>query len=471
MWTPHDKVDLDVSKPTARATRGSEPPIALVGSERVPVAGIYHRLKAVIMDPTRMVLDYRAAYGDLFTVRIPFRFDLTYLLSRDGHDLVMSLDPHVGRIGPVFQNIPCVGFGFPKSDPSDEHLQALVMAGRSFIATQVFTREAVSRMPAVVRRTVREHLVGFGREIDLAEDFVAMAQEAAARACVGDALWDRVGDRAQPLLRCIADGIDIPRAAINNTPLRYLGAEYHASRRLHRELLSVIEAHDRTSAFPLVDRLRGIRLGDRPLPEDDVPWMMMYVLWNAFTYPGSYAVWGLVDVLRHDRVYAHLRALRGEARRTFLVDCFHETARLSPVASVVRKTSAPIELEHEGRRYTIPPGGYVGTFPYVLCRDARAHADPDAYDPFRYGRGEALPPLYGRGVYGCPARRFMRTFAAHLYDELLARIELRLLHAPEPRRCRVHLTYPRGPLRARVAWVDAPSSRAAADAALEPSLA
>ncbi len=466
MWTPHTEHALSFSKPAARSATGgerraptarprarSEPPIARVGVEKIPVAGVYHRLKAVIMDPTRMVLAYRAAHGDLFTVRIPFRFDLTYLLSRDGHDLVMSLDPHVGRIGPVFQNIPCVGFGFPKSDASDEHLQALVMAGRAFIASKIFTREALAAVPGLVRRTVREHLVGFGREVDLATEVVALAQEAAARACVGDALWDRIGERAQPLLRCIADGIDIPRAALNNTPLRYLGAEDRASRQLHRALVEVVVEHDRTGAHPLVGRLRAIRLGDRRLPEDDVPWMLMYVLWNAFTYPGSYAVWGLVDILRHEAVYARVRALEGEARLAFLVDCFHETARLSPVASVVRQTSAPIELEHEGGLYTIPPGGYVGTFPYVLCRDPRVHHAPNTYDPFRYGRGEPLPPLYGRGVYACPARGFMRTFAAHLYDELLGRVELRLLRAPGPRRCRVHLTYPSAPIRARMAWV------------------
>src|SRR5690242_6970822 len=41
----------------------SEPPIALVGPQKDPIVGVYHRLKAVIMAPTQMVLDYRKAYG------------------------------------------------------------------------------------------------------------------------------------------------------------------------------------------------------------------------------------------------------------------------------------------------------------------------------------------------------------------------------------------------------------------------
>ncbi len=444
-------VILQVRAPEETADGRLRPPLALFGDQRIPVVGLYHRLKAIITAPTQMVLDYKKDHGDLFTIRVPFKFDLTYLLSKEGHAFIMGLPPDRAQIGDVFLNVPCVGSAFPRSDFSAAHVQRLVLCARAFMANEILTKERIAGVREVVAETADEHLARWGTSVDLSVDLVSMIFDASGRACVGRDLWDRIGPEAKPLLRSIVDGIDIPRATINALPLRYFGKEYHAARKLHRLLDSVIREHERTGAYPLIDRVAAQRLGDgRIVPREDLPWMLMYILWNAMAYPGSYGLWALVDMLRHERALPYAATLLPAERRKFYTDCFHETARLSPVASVIRMIEKPLEFQQDGRTYTVDAGGFVGVFPYGICRHPDDYASPDTYDPFRYGRGEKAPPIYGRGVFGCPARQYMRAFSGHLFEELFARVSLRLVGPVEERRCRVHLTYPEGSIYATV---------------------
>ncbi|MBC7171433.1 MAG: hypothetical protein H5U40_03355, partial [Polyangiaceae bacterium] len=303
------------------------PRIALFGPQKTPIVGVYHRLKAVITAPTQMVLDYRKDHGDLFTVRIPFKFDLTYFLTKEGCAAVLGLSAEEGRIGEVFLNVPCVGSSFPRSDMGADYVQTLVMAGRSFMASELLDKSALESVPRIVHKTVDEHVSRWGGTIDLSTDFVELAFDASARACVGEKLWTRLEDEARPLLRDIVDGIDIPRAAFNTMPIRVFGKEYRASRRLHRLLVQVREEHERTGAHPIFDRIAAIELRDgRRLPSEDVPWMLMYILWNAVSYPGSYSTWALADIARHPSACAHAASLEADARRRFYAECFEETA-------------------------------------------------------------------------------------------------------------------------------------------------
>lgn len=75
------KADLgDTVAPLAkpRTFRGlPTPPLAVAGPQRYPGLGVYHRLNAIITNPTQLVEDCQREFGNFFTIRIPFRFDLT----------------------------------------------------------------------------------------------------------------------------------------------------------------------------------------------------------------------------------------------------------------------------------------------------------------------------------------------------------------------------------------------------------
>jgi hypothetical protein len=77
----------------------------------VPLFGLWPRLEAIVTDPVGLVAACHARYGDIFTIRIPFNsFDLTYLMDREGYELVLGLPADQGRMGKVMMNVPTVGF-------------------------------------------------------------------------------------------------------------------------------------------------------------------------------------------------------------------------------------------------------------------------------------------------------------------------------------------------------------------------
>lgn len=440
-----------------------EPPFALVGRQRWPLLGIYYRLKAIITDPTGMVVDYQRAFGDLFTVRIPFNFDLTYVLSRDGYRFVMDLPAEDGPMGPVMANVPTVGFWYGRARTDTDSLQALLLAGRAFTRDVLLSPERQRGLAERVARRAGAHLDGWGETVDCTVDLsralVELLFDVSARGVLGDALWDRLGPAVSPLYRDIVNGIDIVHTTLAVTPLRFLLPEHRATRRLRPLLDAAVAEHRRASLGPVMDAMAAIEVDGQPLNDADLSWMLMYVIWNAVIYPGTYGFWAAVDTLSNPDFRTAVRAAGPERRRRLLTHGLLETLRLNPVASLVRAPPRPIRYEHHGRLYTIPARGYFGVFPYHLCHDGGTYRDPDAFDPFRYQRGEPIPPVFGRGAFGCVAQRFVKTVLVGVQEALLDRYEADLLDPIPARISRVHLTYPSRPLRARLR----PAARGAGD--------
>jgi cytochrome P450 len=127
-----------------------------------------------------------------------------------------------------------------------------------------------------------------------------------------------------------------------------------------------------------------------------------------------------------------------------------ETIRRHPVSSLSRYLAEPVEYSAGGRRYRIPAGCYLATSPHELSHDPAVYAAPDDYDPFRWRRGEPVPPLFGRGFFGCVATRFSRAVLVAVLGALLDRYDIILRGRPRRRRVRMHLLYPSGRLRARL---------------------
>lgn len=427
-----------------------EPSFALVGRQRWPILGIYYRLKAIITDPTGMVVDYQKAYGDLFTVRIPFNFDLTYVLSREGYRFVMDLPAETGPMGPVMANVPTVGFWYGREKSDTASLQALLLAGRAFTRDALLAPERLKGLGERVAQRVQATMDTWGPEVDLSKALVDLLFDVSARGVLGDRLWDRLGPLVSGLYRDIVNGIDIVHTTIAVTPLRYLLPEYRSTRKLRPILDTIVAEHRRSSVDPVLDAMAAIEVDGRRLSDADLSWMLMYVIWNAVIYPGTYGFWAAIDTLSHPDFRASVREAGPERRRRLLTHGLLETMRLNPVASLVRAPPRPIRYEHQGRLYNIPPNGYFGVFPYHLCHDPNTYQDPDHFDPHRYQRGEPIPPVFGRGAFGCVAQRFVKTVLVGVQEEILKRFDVEILDVVPDRISRVHLTYPSKPLRARL---------------------
>ena len=426
------------------------PPFALVGRQRWPLLGIYYRLKAIITDPTGMVVDYQRAYGDLFTVRIPFNFDLTYVLSRDGYRFVMDLPADTAPMGPVMSNVPTVGFWYGREATDTDSLQALLLAGRAFIRDSLLTPERTRGLADQVRRTSARHMEGWGETVDLSQALVNLLFDCSGRGVLGESLWDRIGPEITPLYRDIVNGIDIVHTTLAVTPLKYLLPEYRSTMKLRRVLDAVVAEHRRVSLDPVLDAMAAIKIDGQPLSDKDLSWMLMYTIWNALIYPGTYGFWAAVDTLSTGPMMRALEVAGPERRQRLLTTGLLETMRLNPVASLVRAPPRAVRYEHNGELFTIPPNGYFGVFPYHLCHDPGTYEAPDLYDPFRYQRGEPIPPVFGRGAFGCVAQRFVKTVLVGVQEQMLDRFNIEIFDAIPSRISRVHLTYPSKPLRARL---------------------
>jgi cytochrome P450 len=359
--------------------------------------------------------------------------------------MVLSLPADHAAMGPVFGNVPTVGFWFPRRRDDHDSLQELALTGKRIMAG-FLSQEKIGALPPLTKFVVNEHLARWPRTVDLARTLYPAIYEISGRFFAGDEFWDRYGHEITPALRAIADGIDIPRATLAVTPWRFGMPEYRGTRRLAGILA---EAARQMPETPLFQAIRKANVHD-----DDVAWMAMYVLWNAVTYPGSYGVWTLVDIVSNHSVYD--AALAAPDRLTYLGWCLWETIRLNPISSLVRALQEPLTYDSGDKRYHLPAGTIVGVFPALLNRDPAVWKQPDSYVPERF-QDIANPrrAIFGSGPFGCIAGEFSRLLIAGVCDEILSNASLQLIGPMPQKRCRVHLTYPAQPIPAALLPVDA----------------
>lgn len=425
------------------------PPLVLHGVDHVPLLGYLTRLRDVITDPVGLVEKSARVGGQVFTIRVPFTFDLTYLLGADAYRTVMRLPADHATMGPVFANVPTVGYWFPRSGRDTDSLQRMVLLGRRMMAG-LFTARRIADLDAAIPGIVVRHVAGWRDVEDLTEAIHPVLYEASIRSLAGDAIWEDVGAGLVGLSRHIADGIDIPRATLAKTPLRYLMPEYRATRRL-AALLRAAARRQNAADSPLLLAIDQARLADRRLSDADALWLFMYVLWNATTYPGSYGFWTLLDIISRPELLDTIRHTTDQAsRRDTIGRCLLETIRLNPVSSLVRALSRPLDYEHDGKVYQLAAGSLVGVFPHGINRDPATVDEPAHYGPDRHLTTPSRLSLFGHGAFGCVAQEFTRVLVGTTLREILDRSTITLLGPEPPRRCRVHLTYPGGPVLASI---------------------
>ncbi|MGV9836560.1 cytochrome P450 [Nocardia niigatensis] len=419
---------------------GFEPaPLVFTGVDALPVVGVATRLWRTIASPLSLVEDAAEhTAGQPFTIRIPTAagFDLTYLPDKAGYDTVLSLPARDAKMGPVFGRIPVVGMWFPRRSDDHDSLQDLVLTGKKIMA-RMLSPEQVQTLPPLVEQVMADRMKSWGASADLAQVLYPAIYEASIRYFAGDQLYSKFGEELISALRAIVDGIDIPRAALAVTPAKYLMREYRYGRRLAAILR---RAAAQVPDSPLFTEIRAA-----DVHELDVAWMAMYILWNAVAYPGSYALWSLVDIVTHPAARAELEAT--DTRNRWLTHCFWETVRLNPISSLVRHLDKPLEYEHAGRRYWLPADTVVGVAPFLLNRSEDTWHLPNHYRPERFfNTVNPRTKLFGLGPFGCVAAEYSRVLITGVLDAVLTARDVTFPGPLPVRRCRVHLTYPSGPV-------------------------
>jgi cytochrome P450 len=425
------------------------PPLVLQGIDRVPVLGYVTRLKDVITELVRLVEKSAKASGEVFTIRVPFTCDVTYLVGADAYRTVMRLPADHATIGPLYAKLPTVGYWFPRSQRDTDSLQRLVLLGRQLMAG-LLTRQRIADLESMIPAIAKRHVAGWRNVEDLTTVIHPVLYEAAIRSLAGDAVWADIGADLVVLSRHIADGVDIPHATLAKTPLRFTLPEYKATRLLATVLQTAVRHHHPADS-PLLLAIDQARLDGARLSGPDAVWMVMYVLWNATTYPGSYGFWTLLDIVSRPELLESIRTTTDPAdRRDAIGRCLLETIRLNPVSALARSLSRSLDYEQDGKVYQLAAGSLVGVFPRGINLDSATVDKPDQYRPDRHLTAQPNLSLFGRGAFGCVAQQFTQTLVATALRDILDRSTITLLDPEPQRRCRVHLTYPDSPVRATI---------------------
>ncbi len=444
---------LIYTKPVAAPDGCLSPKIVFTGLERFPIIGFWFRLKGIIGTPTVMLEQLHRQFGHFFLVRIPFQqLEITYISSTEAYKEIMKLKPEVARMGPVMKKVPTIGYWFPREKKDEASLQELMLVGKKYMATQLTNSKIVQTYPEIIKKVVMERTSNWnGQQLNIAEALPEVIFHAAGRCVAGAELWEAIGEKVTPLYRKIGNGIDIVRVTLSLGPWHYFMPEYQSTKKLFKILNRVVEENHRTGKYPIISQIRKLEIDKKPIAEKDIPWMLMYVLWNSLTYPGSYIFWTMADILSNAEVLAKAKVTEDpKAHFNFLRDCFMETIRLSPVTSLVRQMPNDLVLEADGQKYFIPKGGYVGVFVQKLARDEEAFDEANSYNPFRYQSGEKVPSLFGMGSFGCIAKQFSIVLATNIISTLIQQFDFELLNELPERRCRVHLTYASQPLVSKI---------------------
>jgi sterol 14-demethylase len=305
----------------------------------------------------------------------------------------------------------------------------------------------------VIAGEVDQWLDGLGDhgEFELWETFEPLAMRIAASALLGPEIRGRI-DVFRPLLVDLAAGMEFILPP--NLPLPKFRRRDLARTRL-TSMLGPLVADRRRAPASRPDFLQTL-VDDAELGKegDEVQiGMALCTIFTGYITTAAQTCWTLVQLLRHpsylDSVVAEL-AGGGTDRLEW---AFKESLRLRPVMGFYGRMTAE-EYEIDGFR--VPRGWMTMLCPGVAHRMAEVFAEPEKYDPERFGPGRAEDKAhphaligFSGGFYRCPGQAFGTTEVHTILGALLSRFELEPLPAEPPADFELGVTRPRSPCRVR----------------------
>ncbi|MCA9389128.1 MAG: cytochrome P450 [Candidatus Magasanikbacteria bacterium] len=188
--------------------------------------------------------------------------------------------------------------------------------------------------------------------------------------------------------------------------------------------------------------MRKIVVNDAPINDRDLPWFVMWTVWNAMTYPGAYGMWNMVDILGSTEVLEAFAASNDNERQALLEHCLTETIRINPISSVIRNPDSAQEVTVGDKMWRLPDKGFIGVFTMGINHDPDLFESPEVFHPFRYyDKNVEKPITFGKGAFGCPAQKPTRKIITRINKRLLSEFEFSLPSGIEKKYVCVHLTY------------------------------
>jgi sterol 14-demethylase len=290
--------------------------------------------------------------------------------------------------------------------------------------------------------------LGRSGTFDVWQSFESLSMNVAASALMGPEVRARIGT-FRPLLTDLARGMEFILPP--NLPLPRFRRRDRARQRL-TEMIEPILAARRATPGGREDFLQTLVDDETLRTNTTLVGMALCTLFTGYITTAAQMSWALVLLLQHR---AYLESVLDElpsGRSPRLEWAVKEAVRLRPVMTHYARTNAE---DYERAGYRIPKGWLTMLCPAVAHRLPELFADPDAYDPERFGPGreEDRRPYamigFSGGFYRCPGSGFGMTEIRVVLGMLLERYALELVDADPPAAFDLGVTRPGSPCRVR----------------------
>ena len=391
-------------------------------------------------NPVALVLRGHRELGEIFDFRLPGA-RVTALVGPAAQTAFFNASEDVLSAREVYQfTVPIFGSGVVYDVPPaelDVQMRYLFPALRD---------ERLRRYAHVMQEETETYVESWGDagEIDLPAVMNELTVFIATRCLVGDELRQRISSEFAHLFHDLEGGINLVAFFNPYLPLPAFRRRDRARARI-AELIGTVIAERRargTAGEDFLETLMSARdAAGLALSDETIVGLLLAVIFAGQHTSAVMATWTGVLLHRHrdwlPAVLAEQREVLGEEGRVSLEAlrrlvalerCIKEAERMHPPLVLLMRRIAR-DFEHAG--YVAPAGGLALVSPAASHRVADVFADPDRYDPARFGperqedhRTKNALIGFGGGHHRCIGTTFAQQQIKVIWSVLLQRFEL-----------------------------------------------
>ena len=399
------------------------PPLAHIG---LPVVGNYLEFAK---NPVNFIKSCVKKYGYVYTVPMMHK-NLTFLIGPEAHapffkltDDYMSQNEVYGFMKPVFG--PNVVYD---AEPKKRTQQMQHMANG--LRTQRLKTYA-----AKIEKEAIAYLKRWGQsgEVDILDALSELTIMSASRCLHGDEVRENMFDEVARIYHDLDKGITPLSFFFPNAPIPAHWKRDKAKQEMVSLFSKVIRQRresgkDTSENTDILQVFMDLEYKDGGvLLDSEIVGLLIALLFAGQHTSSITSTWTLMFLLFHPRclqeVLKEQEAVMPSsnapldfdalAKMEYLQNCIKEALRLHPpLIMLMRMAKQDIETTCDGKKFIIPKGDIVVTSPAVSGRIPSVFANPDSFEPERFGpdRNEQKTPFaylgFGAGMHACMGQQF-----------------------------------------------------------------
>lgn len=433
-----------MSTPSLWNTAATESPPELRGG--LPFLG--HAL-AFARNPVRLLQRGRDRHGELFSLRLLGR-RVAVLTGPKANEAFFRADGDVLSAKAAYRfTVPLFGPGIAY----DAHPERMDEQIGFFI--HALNERRLRTYAGYINEEVETYLDRLSPEGEV--DLLTLTNELtvfiASRCLIGPEFRQNVSTEFAHLYHDLEGGINLLAFFWPYLPLPSFRRRDRARVRMV-EIISKIIADRRargTEEEDFLQTLMTVRYADgTALTEDNITGMLLSLIFAGQHTSAVQAAWAGVELLRHPqylaRVLGEQQEILGE-RQELTFEALHEMDVLERAIQESERLHPPLVMlmrqilrDFTYKEYRIPEGWLAMVSPAVSQRLPEVFANPNRYDPDRFGPGRQEDRkakyaiiTFGGGRHGCIGMTFAYLQVKALWSVLLRRFEVELVDGhPEP---------------------------------------